>query len=188
MGQLSFVRGTSVGPLSTDWSGAGAGRSATVRWRRMPGDSWAASVKAAWPVRTGDDFGAACDCSVKLKMSARAQRKAEAFRKRSRKLRFMGPLGWSSSTQRLPFEAAAETKAAGKHANNHLDAAGPDRGSASSENLTIADRLPSLSTFGVNCSKGKHHPCRKDSYQYLDSISGSPVLPEKRNDRIGTFK
>src|ERR1700739_1405192 len=52
MGQAFAGRGTMLGPLSTDWSSAGAGKSDTVTWRRTPGDSWAASVKADWPVRT----------------------------------------------------------------------------------------------------------------------------------------
>src|ERR1019366_4218698 len=45
-------RGTTVGPLSTDCSGAGPGRSAAVRRHRMPGDSQTASANAAWPVST----------------------------------------------------------------------------------------------------------------------------------------
>src|SRR4051794_5606948 len=45
-------RATTEGPLSTDSWGEGPGKSALVRWRRVPGDSWAASVNADLPVRT----------------------------------------------------------------------------------------------------------------------------------------
>src|ERR1035437_4230528 len=98
MGQALPGRGTSVGPLSTDCSGAGAGKSAVVRWRRMPGDSWAASVKACWPVRT-DCWGAgfASDSAARtarLEVRTRAQKKAAAFITRDKLFkRIMGPLG-----------------------------------------------------------------------------------------------
>src|SRR5579863_2378369 len=80
MGHALAGRGTTDGPLSTDWSGAGAGRSATVRWRRMPGASWAASVKAAWPLRTVGRGGMASGFSaaVAAKQAGSAKTKAHA--------------------------------------------------------------------------------------------------------------
>src|SRR5689334_21777543 len=53
MGHAFAGRGATSGPLSTDWSGIGPGRSATVKCRRVPGDSCSASVNAACPVSTG---------------------------------------------------------------------------------------------------------------------------------------
>src|SRR5271167_2176691 len=101
MGQALAGRGTMLGPLSTDWSGMGAGRSATVRWRRMPGASWAASVNAAWPVRTVGRGGMVSGFSAapaKLAESANMQTYAEILRQAGSnertEVRFTGPLSW----------------------------------------------------------------------------------------------
>ena len=73
MGHALAGRGTMVGPLSTDSCCAGPGRSATVRWRRMPGASCAASVKAAWPVST-ERWRAACACHSAICSTRKAKK------------------------------------------------------------------------------------------------------------------
>ena len=89
-GQALAGRATTLGPLSTDFLGRGAGRSAAVRWRRVPGDSWGASVNAALPVRAC--FWSAVFAGVWRQQEASVAAGNGENQNASRK-RCMGPLG-----------------------------------------------------------------------------------------------
>src|SRR3569833_3024882 len=100
LGQASAGLGTMLGPLSTASFSFGAGRSLTVRWRRVPGDSCAASVKASCPVRTlvvdwVPDFWLDLDCEECLAAEAPIETRQKIVQIRIWLLRkrYMTPLG-----------------------------------------------------------------------------------------------